>query len=112
MLFGLVYMVPLTAFTTYGIVTQLTGGRVPMTYLIAEPSALPALVDHLQLKPAESGANVEILIPDEAELFDDLRQPAPDLWTTSPLQTFLDLGTGGERGQEAADHLLASVSQW
>jgi len=33
-LFGLVYMVPLTAFTTYGIVTQLTGGRVPMTYVI------------------------------------------------------------------------------
>lgn len=86
--------------------------RVPMTYLIAEPKALPVLLDHLQLKPAESGANVEILIPDETELFEDLRQPTPGLWTTSPLQTFLDLGTGGERGQEAADHLLASVSQW
>lgn len=33
-LFGLVYMVPLTVFTTYGIVTQLTGGRVPAAYLI------------------------------------------------------------------------------
>lgn len=33
-LFGLVYMVPLTVFTTYGIVTQLTGGRVPLAYLI------------------------------------------------------------------------------
>ena len=33
-LFGLVYMVPLTAFTTYGIVTQLTGGRVAATYII------------------------------------------------------------------------------
>lgn len=86
--------------------------RVPMTYLMAEPGALPALVEHLQLKPAESGANVEILIPDEAELLDNLRQPAPGFWTTSPLQTYLDLGTGGERGQEAADHLLASVSQW
>jgi len=85
---------------------------MPMTYLIAEPEAVQTLVEHLQLKPAESGANVEILIPDDAELFDDLRQPAPGLWTTSPLQTFLDLGTGGERGQEAADHLLASVSQW
>ena len=86
--------------------------RMPMTYLIAEPEAVQTLVEHLQLKPAESGANVEILIPDDAELFDDLRQPAPGLWTTSPLQTSLDLGTGGERGQEAADHLLASVSQW
>ncbi|BDZ54546.1 APC family permease [Agromyces marinus] len=33
-LFGLVYMVPLTVFTTYGIVTQLTGGRVPFAYVI------------------------------------------------------------------------------
>ena len=33
-LFGLVYMVPLTVFTTYGIVTQMTGGRLPMAYLI------------------------------------------------------------------------------
>ncbi|MGB4779467.1 APC family permease [Microbacterium sp.] len=33
-LFGLVYMVPLTAFTTYGIVTQLTGGRVALSYII------------------------------------------------------------------------------
>jgi amino acid transporter len=33
-LFGLVYMVPLTVFTTYGIVTQITGGRVPLAYLV------------------------------------------------------------------------------
>ena len=32
--FGLVYMVPLTVFTTYGIVTQITGGRVPLAYVI------------------------------------------------------------------------------
>ncbi|MBK0419904.1 APC family permease [Leucobacter sp. CSA1] len=33
-LFGLVYMVPLTVFTTYGIVTSLTGGRLVDSYLI------------------------------------------------------------------------------
>lgn len=33
-LFGLVYIVPLTVFTTYGIVTELTGGRVPVAYAI------------------------------------------------------------------------------
>lgn len=32
--FGLVYMVPLTIFTTYGIVTEVTGGRVPLAYVI------------------------------------------------------------------------------
>ncbi|MFN3008497.1 APC family permease [Mycolicibacterium wolinskyi] len=33
-LFGLVYMVPLTVFTTYGIVTQTSGGRLPLAYLV------------------------------------------------------------------------------
>lgn len=33
-LFGLVYMVPLTVFTTYGIVTIVTGGRVPLAYIV------------------------------------------------------------------------------
>lgn len=33
-LFGIVYMVPLTVFSTYGIVTQETGGRLPLAYLV------------------------------------------------------------------------------
>lgn len=33
-LLGLVYMVPLTIFTTYGIVVQITGGRLPLAYLV------------------------------------------------------------------------------
>lgn len=33
-LFGMVYMVPLTVFTTYGIVTQVTGGRLSVAYLV------------------------------------------------------------------------------
>jgi amino acid transporter len=33
-LFGLVYMVPLTVFTTYGIVTETTGGRLPVAYIV------------------------------------------------------------------------------
>lgn len=32
--FGLVYMVPLTVFTTYGIVTEVTGGRAAGAYII------------------------------------------------------------------------------
>ncbi|WP_254666454.1 APC family permease [Humibacillus sp. DSM 29435] len=32
-LFGLVYLVPLTVFTTYGIVTEQTGGRLPTSYV-------------------------------------------------------------------------------
>lgn len=33
-LFGLVYMVPLTVFTTYGIVTVESGARVPLSYVV------------------------------------------------------------------------------
>jgi amino acid transporter len=33
-LFGLVYIVPLTVFTTYGIVVQESGGRLPLSYLM------------------------------------------------------------------------------
>ena len=33
-LFGLAYMVPLTIFTTYGIVSQITGGMLPAAYTI------------------------------------------------------------------------------
>ncbi|MFC4861934.1 APC family permease [Pseudomonas sp. MAHUQ-62] len=32
--FGLVYMVPLTIFTTYGVVTQMTGGRTALAYVV------------------------------------------------------------------------------
>ena len=32
-LFGLVYMVPLTVFTTYGIVTEISGGRLALAYI-------------------------------------------------------------------------------
>lgn len=33
-LFGLAYLVPLTVFTTYGIVTETTGGRVALAYCV------------------------------------------------------------------------------
>lgn len=32
--FGLVYMVPLTVFTTYGVVTETTGGRTALAYVV------------------------------------------------------------------------------
>ncbi|WP_148253671.1 APC family permease [Aidingimonas lacisalsi] len=32
--FGLAYMVPLTVFTTYGVVTQETGGHLPTAYIV------------------------------------------------------------------------------
>ncbi len=86
--------------------------RVATTYLAADAAAIPALEDGLKLKPVQSGANVEILIPDDTDLFIDLIEPRPGLWATSPLQTYLDLGAAGERGAEAAEVLLEKRSLW
>lgn len=33
-LFGLAYMVPLTVFTTYGVVTDMTAGHLPTAYVV------------------------------------------------------------------------------
>jgi amino acid transporter len=33
-LFGLAYMVPLTVFTTYGVVTDMTSGHLPGAYVV------------------------------------------------------------------------------
>jgi putrescine importer len=40
-LFGLVYMVPLTVFTTSGIVTETTGGRLPLERSSESAGCLP-----------------------------------------------------------------------
>lgn len=34
LLFGLAYMVPLTVFTTYGVVNDITGDRLPLAYIV------------------------------------------------------------------------------
>lgn len=87
-------------------------GRLSTTYLAAEPTALPALTEELRLKPVSSGANVEVLIPDDPDFFADLRTASLGLVTTSGLQTYLDLSTAGERGAEAADVLLEKLDRW
>lgn len=38
--FGLAYMVPLTVFTTYGIVTDLTAGHLPLAYVVTTAAML------------------------------------------------------------------------
>lgn len=87
-------------------------GRPSSTYLAAEPAALPALVEGLRLKPVSSGANVEVLIPDDPDFFADLRTASRGLITTSGVQTYLDLSMAGERGVEAADVLLEKLDRW
>jgi hypothetical protein len=80
-------------------------GRVPGHFFYADTSGEAALKTALQLDSVARGANIVVRRPKDNGVFIDRRQPAPGLWTTGPVQTYLDLAVAGDRGQEAADHL-------
>ncbi|OWK25571.1 hypothetical protein AJ87_08820 [Rhizobium yanglingense] len=75
------------------------------TFFVADHLGVEQLVDGLKLKPVSSGENVRISVPQDTGILLDTIEPAPGIYCTSPVQTYLDLSTGGERGREAADHL-------
>lgn len=87
-------------------------GRVSTQYFYAETGAVQSLRQALKLSSVASGANVVITVPKEHGLFKDAVRPSPDVITTSPVQTYLDLAIAGERGGEAADHLRKEVLRW
>lgn len=61
--------------------------------------------DELDLESQATGENIVLRVVEEPEVFFDRVQPSPLSWTTSPVQTYLDLRREGERGEEAAEHL-------
>lgn len=64
------------------------------------------LKKYLQLQPVPRGENVVLIHPKEDDLFAGRIEAAPNIWCTGLVQTWLDLGVAGERGDEAAEHLL------
>lgn len=64
------------------------------------------LKKYLQLQPVPRGENVVLIHPKEDDLFAGRIEAAPNIWCTGLVQTWLDLGVAGERGVEAAEHLL------
>jgi len=81
-------------------------------YLYADRQGLADLTEALRLTEAEKGGNVIVNIPNEDGVFADMVRPEPGIACTSPVQTYLDLIDGGERGREAADHLRRELLQW
>lgn len=79
--------------------------RVPGHFFYADAQGEAALKTALRLESVPSGANIFVSRPKDGGVFIDRRQPAEGLWSTSPVQTYLDLAIAGDRGQEAADHL-------
>lgn len=82
------------------------------TMLYADPAVMPHLVDGLKLKPVKSGANVEIIEPDDPMIFQECTEIDGSPPVSSPILTYLDLSCLKDRGQEAADHLRQKFFQW
>jgi hypothetical protein len=82
------------------------------TSIYADEAAVPSIVERLKLRPAGSGANVEIIVPDDPALLNErVEQPnAPPV--APPVLTYLDLYQLHDRGREAANHLREKLLSW
>ena len=87
-------------------------GRTGTHYFIADDVGFRKLQAALMLAPISKGENVVITFPNDLGLLIDTVEPAPGAVCTSPVQTYLDLSTAGERGAEAADHLRKEMLSW
>jgi len=87
-------------------------GRTSTHFFVSDDIGVRHLVDALDLKPVSSGENVRITVPHDTGILADTIEPAPGIYCTSPVQTYLDLTTAGERGREAADHLKEELLTW
>ena len=87
-------------------------GRTGMHYFYADEKGLSRLIDGLGLTTAAKGENVIVTMPGDRGIFQDAIEPAPGIYTTGVVQTYLDLSSQGERGQESADHLRNEWMDW
>ncbi len=81
-------------------------------FFYADQGGFDRLRAALQLSSVSKGENVVITRLDDDGLFLDAVEPAPGVFTTGPVQTYLDLASAGERGPEAAEHLRLERLAW
>jgi hypothetical protein len=86
--------------------------RGGVTTLYAEAGATPALVEALKLRPAGSGANVEIIVPDDPAVLEERLEIPGAPAVAPPSLTYLDLYGRDDRGREAAEHLRQRCLTW
>ena len=87
-------------------------GRGAATSLYVDESGVGRLKEVLELRSANEGANVVLRIPTDESLFDDAVEPAPGIFCTGPVATYLDLWIGNDRDREAAEHLAREFLPW
>jgi hypothetical protein len=80
--------------------------RQATQFFYADKKGAEILKRHLQLQPVSRGENVVLLEPREDDVFSGRVEAAPGIWCSGLMQTWLDLSVAGERGGEAAEHLL------
>lgn len=86
--------------------------RSNMTTLYADTTIMPELIEALKLKPSKSGANVEIVEPDDPAIFKERVGIPGAPPVSSPILTYLDLSHLDDRGREAAEHLREKLLKW
>lgn len=88
--------------------------RQATQFFYADEAGAKILKRQLQLQPVERGENVVLLEPREDDVFAGRVEAAPGIWCSGLVQTWLDLSVAGERGVEAAEHLLREklLSVW
>lgn len=80
--------------------------RSPSLCLYTTPTGERALIEELDLQPVKKGANVTLWVTPSSDAFRYRIDLPNGITTTSMAQTYLDLQAMGERGKEAAEHLL------
>lgn len=86
--------------------------RATTQFFYAERRGLDHIQSRMKLSSTAKGENVIITIPKDPGVFLDAYEPASGVRCTSPIQTYLDLSKGGERGEEAAEHLRRLKLTW
>lgn len=86
--------------------------RGNMTTLYADPAVMPELIDALKLKPSNSGANVEVIEPDDPTILKERVEVSGAPPVSSPILTYLDISRLDDRGREAAEHLREKLLKW
>ena len=86
--------------------------RTTTQFLYAEKRGLDHIQSRMKLSSTAKGENVIITIPKDPGVFLDAYEPTSGVRCTNPIQTYLDLSKGGERGEEAAEHLRRVKLTW
>lgn len=80
--------------------------RQTTQFFYVDEMGAQVLKRHLQLQSVTRGENVLLIRPKDDDVFVERVEAAPGIWCTGLVQTWLDLSAAGERGGEAAEHLL------